>query len=430
MFKIKVPALKNIKINQIAVFQYIFILCMILNFRSIWLHTETLAWLSHLIKLLMGLSVVGGVFAVRKISSKKISRCVMAVVIMALYVGVWFLLDPLKRSGIIAVQLQLLAIIVYCFLVETSFDDTMRKFTNIVIVIAVVSLFFWVFGSLLGYIKPTGYIETTWTGNTLLKKAPSYFGIYFETQSATMFGFLSSYIRRNTAIFTEAPMASMVFSTAFLYELLMKDELNRKRCFILIAAVLSTISTTGITVVIIAIGFRYIFSESKTRGSISLKVILLPSVFIIGLIMLDYLVKQKLGTSSGSTRVDDFIAGYKAWMDAPLFGNGYNNAASMQQYMSSFRSNNLGFSNSPMQILSFGGIYLFLPYLLSAIKGIARLVSEHDWRRTAFYLVFLYEFTITVCSFQMLTFYLFITMAREGGSKLAKIPSLRKIAQA
>lgn len=422
MLRIKAPKLKNARINWVSVFQYAFVLCIILNFRSIWLHTETMAWLPRLVKLLMGLSVAGGVLAKRKASTRKLSICILVAGLTALYVGVWFLVDSIKSSAIITILIQLLAIIVYCILVETSFADTMRKFTNIVLVIAAVSLTFWVFGSLLGYIHSTGYFYTTWTGNDSLKKAVSYYGIYFETQKATFFG-LTSKIVRNTAIFTEAPMTSMVFSIAFLSELLMRDKLNWKRCTVLVAAVLSTISTAGITVVVIAIGLRYVFASAKTKGRVSLKLILLPTIFVVGLIVLKYLIEQKLGTGSGSIRVDDFVAGYKAWMNAPLFGNGYGNIEAIKQYMSSFRSNNMGFSNSPMQILAYGGIYLFLPYVLSAIKGISDLATRRKWRRMAFYLVFLYAFTITICPFQMLTFYLFISMAREGRRRLVIILS-------
>lgn len=122
---------------------------------------------------------------------------------------------------------------------------------------------------------------------------------------------------------------------------------------------ISTISTTGITVLIIAIGLRYVFTKSKTKGRLSIKLIFLPMAFVVVLVALNFLLEQKLGASSGSTHVDDFVAGYRAWMDAPLFGNGYGNSASYEKYMSSFRGHNIGFFNSPMQVLAYGEVYLF-----------------------------------------------------------------------
>jgi O-antigen ligase len=207
-------------------------------------------------------------------------------------------------------------------------------------------------------------------------------------------------------------MASMVFGIAFTNELLIQDKLNWKRCAVLAVAVISTLSTTGCTVLIIAVGLRYIFTKSKTKGAISLKLLLLPTTVVVALVALNFLLEQKLGTGSGSTRVDDFVAGYKAWLDAPLFGNGYGNTASYVRYMSSFRRNNIGFSNSLMQVLAYGGIYLFLPYCVSLISGFVQLIKGRMWRRMSFYITFIYAFIITVCPFQMLTFYLFISMAR------------------
>lgn len=340
--------------------------------------------------------------------------------LMVVYVGIWYLFDPLKSSRIITILIQLLAIVVYCILVEDSIDDTMRKYTSIVLVIAAISLFFWVLGSTLGYISPTGYLYSTWTGSDIPKKVTSYYDIYFETQSVTFFG-LTGKMVRNTAIFTEAPMASMIFSTAFLAEVLMQEKLNWKRCAILMAAVLSTISTTGYMVVIVAVGLRYVLTRQGTRVGHLLKMILFPTAFVVGLVILNFLIGQKLGTSSGSTRADDFLAGYKAWINAPLFGNGYGNYDMIEKYMSYFRRSNTGFSNSPMLVLAYGGIYLFLPYVISVMVGLFRLARKQMWNKMGFYLVFLCEFIITVCPFQMLSFYLFICMARDGRKQISQL---------
>lgn len=38
----------NLKLR--SVFQYFFIICIILNFRSLWLHTETFSWMARFVK--------------------------------------------------------------------------------------------------------------------------------------------------------------------------------------------------------------------------------------------------------------------------------------------------------------------------------------------------------------------------------------------
>lgn len=362
-----------------------------------------------IVKVLLVLSVILGVLCNRKLSAIKTKRCLNAIEIAALYGIIWYMADSLKSMSIVYLMLQLLAIIIYSFLIETSIDDTLHKYTNIVIVIAVISLFFWSLGTICRIIKPTGYFYSTWSGSLAAYK--SYYGIYFEQQTASSSSIVENLIG-NKAIFSEGPMVSMVFSIAFLAEFLMQRKLNVKRCFILLIAVISTLSVSGITMVILAIAFKYILSKGDNRNKIVVKILLVPIVSVIGFVVIYYLIEQKLSTNSGLTRLDDFYAGFKAWMDAPLFGNGYGNSAAFIKYMSRFRMGNTGFSNSVMQILVFGGIYLFLPYVL-ALSGVVRLFRRHMYDRMLFYLIFFYGFIITVCSFQMLTLYLFISMVKE-----------------
>ena len=402
-----------------AFFQYAFILCMVLNVNAIWLHTPALPQMKNLVSLLMGVSVAGGVITQKRLAKRQLKWCLFAMGFTALYLGLFYILDPLKSNELISNFLQLLAIIVYCFLVENSMVDTLKKYTDIVLLIAMISLFFWLFGSTLKMFDPTGYLYTSWTGNDFLHRAPSYYGIYFETQWADFFGIVRGMIR-NTAIFTEAPMCSFVFTTAFSAELLLNQEVNKRRCGILMAAIISTLSTTGYTAVILAVGLRFAFSKSRSVSATVFKMIALPVAAVVGSTILICLIEEKLGTGSGVTRIDDFAAGFKAWLDAPIFGNGYGNMASIQRHMSSFRRGNTGFSNSPMVILAYGGVYLFIPYLAMVSWYMIRLVRRRQWLRCSFYLVFLYSFIITIVPFQMLTFYLLICMTREGTRQYAK----------
>jgi len=416
MIRIKRLNSPKIHLNWLTFFQYAFILCMILEFRSVWMHMDS-SLVGKTIKLLMGVIGGGGILARRKISSRRMLECVAVAACLIAYWAIWFLADSLKSGHMITILIQALLLVVYCMLVEDSVDESMRKYSNIVFVIAAVSLVFWVFGSLLGWIHSTGTLYTTWTGNEELKAVPSYYGIYFETQTSSFFGLASHMIVRNTAIFTEAPMASFVFSLAFMYEMLMREKLNWKRCMLFAVAIISTSSTSGATALVLVVGLKYVFTKSKTKVGLSLKLFLLPMVVVAVLIALGLLLERKLGSSSGSIRMDDFSAGYKAWMDAPSFGNGLGNSDAIKRHMASFRVKNTGLSNSPMQVLAYGGIYLFLPYYVAAIKGLITLIARRQWNRMTFYLVFLYLFTITICSFQMLTFYLFMSLASETGKR-------------
>ena len=84
--------------------------------------------------------------------------------------------------------------------------------------IAVLSVIMWILCSLIKVIPPTGTIPFNWTAvNGVYSFIPTYGHIYFETQDINL-PFIGNIIR-NTAVFTEAPMASLNFCIAFLLKL-------------------------------------------------------------------------------------------------------------------------------------------------------------------------------------------------------------------
>ena len=78
--------------------------------------------------------------------------------------------------------LPLLLVLFTGMLRETKnvYNRLLIKYSNIVLVISLVSLFFWSFGSVLEMISPNGLIPTKWGEERFL---PTYYGIYFETQN-------------------------------------------------------------------------------------------------------------------------------------------------------------------------------------------------------------------------------------------------------
>lgn len=404
---------RMLHINVHRVLQYIFVICIILNFRGIWLYADGYENIGNVVKVIMGLSVIFGMMMKGRISASKLNKCITTIVILSLHILVWNIAAISSNSDVFTALLELVVILVYSYLIENSMDDTIHIFINISLVIATVSLVFWLFGSILGIIKPTGIYHSRWAADGVVRTIKSYYNIYYEPQGYMNIANIIGAIPRNSAIFTEAPMCSMVFSIAFLAEYLLDERRSITKCVILAVAVISTISTTGVTTLLIALVLKQVFRKSRTLYEQTNKAVILPLLVLVGIILVRYLVLQKLMTNSGLIRLDDFAAGFKAWMNAPIFGNGYSNGESIKRFMSSFRMGNTGFANSVMQILAFGGIWLFAVYAY-CIRGIVKLVSERDWNRVIFYILYLYMFSITISTFQMLTYYIFISMAREG----------------
>ena len=145
---------------------------------------------------------------------------------------------------------------------------------------------------------------------------------------------------------------------------------------ILIITLLTTFSTTGYLLLIIIYlykVFRYLMRKnSRSLKNNSLKYIIIV-ISIIAVALCAFLLVNRLRTSSGSTRVDDYVASYKAWINSSIIkGVGFGNEDTIKLYMSDFRKDNQGLSNSLMVIIAEGGLYLlliyFIPFLISSIS--------------------------------------------------------------
>ena len=199
-------------------------------------------------------------------------------------------------------------------------------------------------------------------------------------------------------------MCSLHFSIALLIELFLKKEYKISKCIILAVGIISTFSSTGLILLVLALTIKYILISPKMKIFKLIKIITIPIIIVIAILASEYILMDKLSSLSGSTRLDDFRAGWKAWSNSLLFGNGYN--ASLVKYMSSFRLNNTGFSNSPMLILAYGGIYMLSPYIYCIIFGFWNNLKQKKYFYVCFVAFFVYLFTATVVPYQALTMYI------------------------
>ena len=184
---------------------------------------------------------------------------------------------------------------------------------------------------------------------------------------------------RNTGIFVETPMYSLILILAIsYYEFFIENQEKNSLLIraILIITLLTTFSTTGYLLLIIIYlykVFRYLMRKnSRSLKNNSLKYIVIV-ISIIAVALCAFLLVNRLRTSSGSTRVDDYVASYKAWINSSIIkGVGFGNEDTIKLYMSDFRKDNQGLSNSLMVIIAEGGLYLlliyFIPFLISSIS--------------------------------------------------------------
>lgn len=400
-------------------FVYCIAFILILNCQSVWMTVPGLSsklntYLFFVIVLLITL-VIG--ILVCNNNELNVKSLINFLALFSTFVIVYITLT--NKNILFCLKIFLLVVLFYTLMMFDNGEITLyllKAYKNLMVIIVVISLFFWIFGSILKIIPPTGLLASNWgnfTANNLY--FTNYHNLYFETQYITV-PVLGS-ICRNTAIFPEAPMASLNFSLAFLIEKTMEKRINKKNTLILFMGILTTFSTTGY---ILLISYFIIKSFLNNKYDFKLKLfILIPLIFvgtIIFLFMLDQ--KTKYGNMSMAVRVDDYLVGLKTWLIHPFLGNGIADQASLKANMESWRIVNPGFSNSITEILAEGGIYLTNLYLFCFGKGIYN--SIHKKSINLFLLTFgiFYLFVFTIFTYNYILFIFLLLFLYSNKLKL------------
>lgn len=302
-------------------------------------------------------------------TSEVTTMCILYVPILAILFGhlTYFVNTPSRLLQFLLLFFLFVPVI-WVYMVNLGYQRLISAYINIVVVISAISLFFWFFASLLKLVYPTGSVVSTW--GAVPNILPKYYNLYFETQNTRLMG--ESFIR-NSGIFTEAPAYAFTLSLAFLSELLLKQTKSYFKILILAITLFSTLTSTGFLILFLtmmAIGIAYLTSNQSLVSIMSILVI-----FIVGLIItlpnIWNLISDKSGTLSTAIRADDYIAGIKSWLTAPLLGHGFLNMAALSPFMNtairveySLHGSvvNTGIANGWTSILSDGGLTLVLYY--------------------------------------------------------------------
>lgn len=251
------------------------------------------------------------------------------------------------------------------------------KLSDVVCVLAVISLYFWIFGVVLEMIAPNMYTFINWGAFSF---APGFNGLHFKIQLETTF-FADQMLYRNSGIFTEAPMFNFWLDIALAIELFFKPRVSWIRVVLLFITVLTTMSVVGFLFLglcwMISIIRNYRIMAPRIRTLVLGGTMIALPLVALGL---GYIMMIKSDTQSYLMRVSDYTAGVKLWMEEPLFGSGYGNLESLYPYIYS-PNGVLGFSNTLTGVLGTGGLWMavlfFVPYFgmlssrMSGDKGLS-----------------------------------------------------------
>lgn len=348
----------------------------------------------------------------------RIKKCLIFSAIYIIYQAIYITYHLIAHSatGNIIVYIAkmiftfLLLFCFYTFCKDNKFEKILSKFSKLVVIISSISLFFFIFGSTLDWIKPTNSVNLTF-GKT--RDVKSYCMIYFEPQATIV---ANRYVTRNCAIFSEAPMFSVVLLISLAYELFINKNKNILNKVILYLTIISTLSTTGIVVAVIlsVIKILEIF-KLKVKHNKYLNIIYIL-IIVICIIVGISAIKDKLNSPSFTIRMDDYIAGIKAWNDHKILGNGYQNFDSVEKYMLTNRNAVSGQSNSLTNILAEGGIWNFAIYLIPFIYLTIIFIKEKKYKEIAFLITLLLIFSTSIITYTILI----INFIAYGWSKMLK----------
>lgn len=412
----------KLKINSIiSITEYLFLFFIILDCNTVYsLSLKDY----HFPEIIVGLCIIllleNGVLKKSIILRKWISFFLIYGVLM-----LFFLFISVPSNSLVTFSARYFVFLPFCFLLILIYINKgkiypfLSKIVNIMTIFAAVSLFFWIFGTQLHFISPSGYVTAIWGGEV---SYPSYYGLYFEMQGISFFSYKGL---RNQGIFSEGPMYSLCLciSLALDFFICQSDSLDdinepdgffykrkhiihsRVKKVLLIVALITTITTTGYILLSFMLVMNYYIQRPKRRFARICKYLFGGIVAFVGLTVIYRVFLERAMTNSWLVRIDDFRAGFKAWQVAPIFGNGYNVADTILSF-SSFRGNQFGFSNSIAIILAQGGLVLFSVYIIPLLGCLIKVLKAHEMQFAMFVAVFCVEFifTIFIGTFLMLFF--------------------------
>lgn len=290
-----------------------------------------------------------------------------------------------------------------------------RRYVNLMLSIACVSLFFWLFGSVLQLISPSGTISYQWDWT---RETATYYGLYFEPQVSDS---LFSGMIKNCGIFTEGTMYGFMLCLAYMFE----RNLYQSRPAVLIIltiTIFSTLSTMPILVWLLFEGIMllaninsYLSNKFQSNQLKIIKVLSLVVVIVALFSLIFFLITGKLSTGSYSVRSDHLINCFRAFFESFPFGYGYGNTDLLKETL----SYNQGLSVGIPYFMALGGIGAVLIIIIPVLLYIYYSWKLSNWKNIVFAISFECIFFLTNIVFNsMLQWFVITVIFLKGGYEM------------
>lgn len=318
---------------------------------------------------------------------------------------IFYVLNVVKTDnvGYIGYFLFFMNLMTVLFKIYKSNGNTFRLFylfEHVMLVIAVISVILWFGSNVLDLWGMNKDVFVDWGGR------------YYNTN------YLNFCIRRwmelynfdvtkNLGIFVEPPMYGLMLGIALYVELFLKKKTNLLIVFVFLVTLGTSQATVAILVAIAGMFFKFMEMIEGRKYAKLLAVIVIVGAIAAGTGALAF----KLSSVSGGsikTHLDDFAAALKCWTHYPILGCGYNFEDPIVEFMSDFRKDNLGLSNSGAVVLAEGGIVLWTYYVLPFVIMLSGFFKKN--KKLAYWAAGTFAFWIAVIFHTRLMIFVLLSM--------------------
>ncbi|HGF7163124.1 TPA: hypothetical protein ACF3D0_001831 [Enterococcus faecium] len=365
------------RLSWLNFFEYLLSISILLASSSIYWVTSNKPFKEIIMLMVYGclfLVVVICLYNLRKnIDIKKLVSLLIAnVTISVIIVSYNKLIDNITLSEIMRMVIFPIGLIIYFYyyLSQNKIPNILFVLRKVISALAVVSLIFY-FLYITGILHQNSSLFIKWGTPRWVN---GIFYLHFFPQGEA--NFLGLNVIRNTGIFSEAPMFSFVLSIGIIiyYYIEKPKKFVTFQSIILVFTVITTTSTTGLILLISIIMLKLFISMPGYYKLFVL--VLIPFAIVIVFKILE----SKFTSMQGSTsiRMNDFYAGYQAFLQKPLLGNGMVNGGDViKRYMDFSRltlGGNDGFSSGLFYGLARIGLvgmifYIFIPFFATIMKN-------------------------------------------------------------
>lgn len=245
---------------------------------------------------------------------------------------------------------------------KTNFD-VVEIFYSVFYAIAVVSLILYIVVEIVQLNIPYSLTKVEW-----LPTYKCYLFIYYSRIDLLPDYLGPIQIVRNTGIFTE-PGLFAVFLVMVLYiHLVILKKNNKFKLNIILASILTTVSTTGFTLSIIILCYHFV---SNARSQVKNFILPLFPLILggVGIVFQEILnLKAENHFFSYYARTTDLVKGFQLFLEKPLFGWGYENKEAYYNLIGSLfysiRANSNGLVSALYQLGLFGISFYIIPLVM------------------------------------------------------------------